>query len=707
MTKRYNNSMNILKRIVNFAIKALSNTENPAAWFPFGEIIGGKRRSNQEMYYGIVFACIDVIAQGVSSQRPKLYIDDGDDSPDEILEDDILKPFKQANKLQSGSDILYLTSAYIDTYGIAYIWPVKNLKGFPIELWSLDPAKMNTVKARSNTTNVTTIVGYIYNEGDVKIPFDVDEIVRIPRPNPWNQLEGISTIQMARHEAESDLDAIDYNKQFFNQGARPDGVLTTEAEEPISDDVFARLKKQWNEAYGGTKNAHKTVILEQGLKYQQISLNQKDMDFINQRKLSRDGVMSVFRVPKPILAISDDVNRANAESGEYVFAKWTLKPRLDLIYGKLNAFYVPMFPNSEKKYLEYENPVPEDSEKAASIRDKEINKIKTVNEARAEIGLPAYTGGDKLYIEGSMIPVGEEKNDAGNNENEPKNGDKNGEKTTPPPVGDSKHQAKNQKNGKHRQSRGVVVSIEDNMRKLFEFKSQQSKFFANKKRFINKQTKRLESASMQLYSDMIREIKRTPIKKDEEDTPEIWLSKIMPSLDAFKALAFEVFLRYSEENYTQGLKDVEKYYELTINFDLVATGASNWLKERANMTASSMRDSMINKARSLIADQLNQPDFTLEKAKNEVLKVFSDEAEYRSLRIARTETGQSYTEANVRAYKGSGVVEKLKWIVNDPCEQCQPNEGQVRSIGEVFPTGHEYPLVHPNCECDVAPYFGI
>lgn len=75
----------------------------------------------------------------------------------------------------------------------------------------------------------------------------------------------------------------------------------------------------------------------------------------------------------------------------------------------------------------------------------------------------------------------------------------------------------------------------------------------------------------------------------------------------------------------------------------------------------------------------------------------------RSEAIARTETATAYTQGSLLAYQESGVVKGTQWLATDPCDICQPLEGQTVDLGELFGGEYEGPPAHPNCRCAVAP----
>jgi hypothetical protein len=74
-----------------------------------------------------------------------------------------------------------------------------------------------------------------------------------------------------------------------------------------------------------------------------------------------------------------------------------------------------------------------------------------------------------------------------------------------------------------------------------------------------------------------------------------------------------------------------------------------------------------------------------------------------ALVIAQTEMSRAVVQSELAQYRDSGV-EMVEWLVADPCDECQENEDQSPiSIDEDWINGDA--PVHPNCMCDIAPYF--
>jgi hypothetical protein len=74
----------------------------------------------------------------------------------------------------------------------------------------------------------------------------------------------------------------------------------------------------------------------------------------------------------------------------------------------------------------------------------------------------------------------------------------------------------------------------------------------------------------------------------------------------------------------------------------------------------------------------------------------------RALSIAITEQNRAISTATSNRYLEAGL-EKMQWLVFDPCKICAENANQVVSIGAPFPSGDTQPPAHPHCRCALAP----
>src|SRR3546814_6297573 len=74
--------------------------------------------------------------------------------------------------------------------------------------------------------------------------------------------------------------ALDYNRNFFINGAGPGGII--EFPEELDDDEWRRFKRRWDSSHQGVANAHKVATLEGGAKWVERNYTYKDMQFAEQ-----------------------------------------------------------------------------------------------------------------------------------------------------------------------------------------------------------------------------------------------------------------------------------------------------------------------------------------------------------------------------------------------------------------------------------------
>jgi HK97 family phage portal protein len=227
----------------------------------------------------------------------------------------------------------------------------------PLELWPMRPDRIDPVP-----DPFEFLKGYIYTSPDgEKIPLERSECLPILMPNPRDPYRGLGPIQSILTDLESTRYSAEWNRAFFENSAEPGGVIQVPT--ALNDAEFERLRDQWQADHQGVAKAHRVAILENDAKWVQNGYSQRDMQFVELRGVSREVIMEAFGFPKSVLGIVEDVNRANAEASEYVFAKWLVEDRLDRWKDWLNFQLLPLFgPTAEGLEWDYESPVPQNSE---------------------------------------------------------------------------------------------------------------------------------------------------------------------------------------------------------------------------------------------------------------------------------------------------------------------------------------------------------
>lgn len=353
-----------------------------------------------------IFACVSKIAQKVSSIDWNLYkITNLHGDKEELPVHEALDLLYRPNEFQSKEVFWQRYMINKKLTGSAFVLKVRSAgPGSPVvELWNLRPDYMCVLLDPQDV-----IKGFEFNGPKGKVVFLPEDIIFDSYPDPTSEFGGLSPLQPAQARIEVEEFATRYQRNFFYNNARPDFVLKTPNK--ITAEQKEDIKEAWDKRHKGgrdQKNVGKGAILEGGLDYQQISLTQREMDYIESLKFTRDDILVALGVPKPIVSITEDVNYANAETAMRVFLSETIVPEVKQLTTVLNEHFV--YPEySDLLFLEFVDPVPENDVQKADVQGKRLTAgTITINEAREEWGMEPIDGGDEVYLPFGMRPIGE------------------------------------------------------------------------------------------------------------------------------------------------------------------------------------------------------------------------------------------------------------------------------------------------------------
>lgn len=137
---------------------------------------------------------------------------------------------------------------------------------------------------------------------------------------------GISLVDEAGEALGVSLQADRAAARLFKNGALIRDVLMKEGN--LSQTAIDRLKEQIGEKFGGADNAAKTLVLEEGLKYESVSVNARDSQHLETRKHQIEEIGRIFGMPRPFLMMDDTSWGSGIEQLGIFFVTYTLAPWL-------------------------------------------------------------------------------------------------------------------------------------------------------------------------------------------------------------------------------------------------------------------------------------------------------------------------------------------------------------------------------------------
>lgn len=330
---------------------------------------------------GTVWQIAHLIASSVAKPEWRLYrkeskdgrvryttSDQGSDQRTEVVKHQALNVLRQPATISAGRaslpvwtrfSLLEISQLYLELCGEAY-WVIDRdpRSSIPLGLWPVRPDRMEPVP-----DPVAYLKGWVYTspDGRAKVPLEVTDVIQVKYPSPLDPYRGLGPAQAVLVDIEAARYSAEWNRNFFLNSAEPGGVI--QVDHAMDDDEWNDLTNRWREAHRGVSRAHRVAVLEAGQTWVPNAHTMRDMDFGNLRNVSRDLIREAWGIHKIMLGNSDDVNRANAQTGEEVFANWSVVPRLDRWKDALNYQFLPLFDAAgENVEFDYIYPLPANRE---------------------------------------------------------------------------------------------------------------------------------------------------------------------------------------------------------------------------------------------------------------------------------------------------------------------------------------------------------
>ena len=114
----------------------------------------------------------------------------------------------------------------------------------------------------------------------------------------------------------------EYGAKFFANGAAPSGVL----EHPGTIKDPKKVREAWQSQFGGSSNAGRVAVLEEGMKYTPISISPEQAQFLETRKFQINEIARIFRIPPHMVGDLEKSSFSNIEQQSLEFVKYTLDP---------------------------------------------------------------------------------------------------------------------------------------------------------------------------------------------------------------------------------------------------------------------------------------------------------------------------------------------------------------------------------------------
>lgn len=326
----------------------------------------------QAMKIPSVVACVELIAGSIAQLPIYLYKENEKGEVERVPDDRrIFLLNSEPNPILNGYNFKKRIVKDYLFYGVSYT-KKETFRNNVVELYPLDMKNVHVTKYLKD--------GYKY-DADIKLTtYGVDGSTRQKVFKPYELImvlkdseDGITSRGVLDSGAEIlnlALNENEYASNILKNGALPIGVIQTVNR--LSETAIKRLRAGWESLYSGSRNAGRTVILEEGLEYKPISLKPNDLQLIDSKKITISEIARLFNVPESML--NADANKyASNEQNNLHFLQYTLLPIITAIESALDKSLLLESEKEQGYYFRFDT--------SEILRTTEKERIEAASEA--------------------------------------------------------------------------------------------------------------------------------------------------------------------------------------------------------------------------------------------------------------------------------------------------------------------------------------
>lgn len=302
--------------------------------------------------------------------------------------------------------------------GNAYAWNVRDRSTAAIlERIPLPPDYVSVMQERDGT------IWYSYTDPVTGNLYRLDrEDVTHYKGYSVDGINGLSVLSRAAVTLETSEAADRYERAIYRNGGRPSGVLTTDTDltnktVPMLDadgnkigsiPGKDKIRQEWERLHNGPDNALRLAVLDNGLKYQPISMSGADLQFVENKDVRVADICRFFGVPLHLVYAGKQSYASNEQNGiEYV--NYTLLGYVR--QWNQEDSYKLLFPSSRRKGLAIKRELKvflqgDTTAQANWLRTMREIGAYNANEVRAEDDRPEIPDGNAYGVGPNLLPQG-------------------------------------------------------------------------------------------------------------------------------------------------------------------------------------------------------------------------------------------------------------------------------------------------------------
>ncbi|WP_276641320.1 phage portal protein [Siccibacter turicensis] len=352
--------------------------------------------ADKAIHLSAVWACVRLLSESVSTLPLKVYERQPDGSRKPATNHPAYQVLcRRPNLEMTPSRFMLMLVASICLRGNAFV-EKKMIGNKLVSLVPLLPQNMVVKRLDSGSLE------YTYTEAGTKRVIPVKNIMHI-RGFGLDGVCGMMPMMAGRDVIGSAMAVEESAAKIFENGLQSSGFLS--AEQALDKDQRERLRG-YMQAFTGSRNAGKIMVLEGGLKYQNVTMNPEAAQMLESRAFSIEEICRWFRVPPFMVGHADKQSSwaSSVEGMNLQFLTNTLRPLLVNIEQEISRCLL----DDEELFAEFsvEGLLRADSAGRSAYYTTALqNGWMSRNDVRRLENLPPIEGGELYTVQLNLTPL--------------------------------------------------------------------------------------------------------------------------------------------------------------------------------------------------------------------------------------------------------------------------------------------------------------
>jgi HK97 family phage portal protein len=356
-----------------------------------------------------VFSCIRVLADSVGKLPVKVYKNkDGRQSATEHYLTPLLKI--RPNPWMNSRDFFKALEVQRNLYGNSYAWLEFATVGRNAgKVTGIYPLESSNVQIYIDDIGLLPNKGklwYVYTDNKgTEYRIDPDEMLHF-KGLTSDGIVGMTPLERLKSTVENAGAASQYLNNSFKTGLQTKGIIHYVGD--LNPDAQRVFREKFEQMASGLKNANRVSLLPIGYQFQPLSLTMADAQFLENTQLTAKQIAAAFGVKNHQL---NDLDRATHTNVEHQQREFYVDTLMDILTGYEQEMTYKLFTEKELKegyYLKFNvNAILRADPKTRyeGYRIAIQSGFLTANEVRALEEMESMDGGDRLLINGNMMPI--------------------------------------------------------------------------------------------------------------------------------------------------------------------------------------------------------------------------------------------------------------------------------------------------------------